>query len=64
MRKKNVLGIAYNEVADYLFDSLLDLGYAPEGDEILDLADMFCGLLVACLEQSGKTAVIIEDMED
>lgn len=53
----------YDDVAMYLFDSLIRLGYAPAEDEILDLTDVVTDLFLSLHQQMGGEVIITSDDE-
>lgn len=50
----------YNDVADHIFQRLLDLGYVPESDEVLDLSDIIFEFLVTFIAATGAEMQFIE----
>jgi hypothetical protein len=64
--EEKVFRLDYDDVATRLFESLVDLGYAPGEDELLDLADVVMDIYIDLHIQMGGTVdvVIIEDDEE
>lgn len=48
------LEISVNDVAQYMFPRLLELGYAVTSDEILDIADILFDFLIYMVESKGE----------
>lgn len=46
MEEEKVVFISTSQVADFIYPRLLELGYAPTSDEILDLADIVFDFLL------------------
>jgi hypothetical protein len=57
----------YDEVAQHLFESLVEMGYAPAEDEILDITDIVMDLILHFHLMMGgevEMMVIEEDFEE
>lgn len=57
-KKKNetkVFELHYDTVANYVFERLVDMGYAPTEDETLDMADMVFDFVLNLHVQMGGT---------
>lgn len=62
--KDEVFRIDFEDVAVYLFESLVRLGYVPEADEILDLTDVVMDLFANLHEAlGGKVVIVSEEIE-
>lgn len=53
------LYVSDTEIAEYIWDKLLDKGYVPESDEVLDLAEIMFNFLV----DKGILEFVIEEEE-
>lgn len=57
--------LSYDDVADYVFEGLVDLGYVPESDEVLDIADLFFDFILQFMANSGvQVLLMVEDEEE
>ena len=63
-KKPDGLYISYNDIAQYIFESLVGLGYAPGEDETLDLTDMVMDLILSILMEADMTTHIVMGMKD
>lgn len=54
----------YDKVAEYVFECLVDAGYAPSGDEVLDIADIVFNFAVDLhIQLGGETEYRFIDEE-
>lgn len=61
--KKDFL-LTYDDVALHLFESLVDDGYAPSEDELLDLTDIVMDLIMHVHLMTGGTVDLLVSDED
>lgn len=63
---KNALMLNYNDVAEYVYVNLIDLGYVPTEDEVLDIADILYDFMLMLLPMFGIEVHIFdeEDIEE
>lgn len=59
MNDKQTIWINPDDIADFMFTSLVDLGYAPSEDEFMDIVDIVVDLLINFL----LTNKIIDEVE-
>ena len=57
-----VLHLDYNDVANYVYNNLIDLGYVPTEDEVLDVADIMYDFTLQFANLMG-IPMIIEEIE-
>jgi hypothetical protein len=62
--EKKVFEVNYDDIAQYLFEALVEDGYAPGEDELLDFADIVMDLLLYVHLETGGTAEIMMSMDD
>lgn len=55
--------ISEAEIGEILYSELIDLGYVPESDEILDLAEIVFEMFVTLLMSLGTQVALGEDEE-
>ena len=55
--------ISEEGIAEYIFAALIEYGYVPESDEILDLAEIIFEYVIQLLDLIGFTGETIE-LED
>lgn len=55
--------ISEAEISEILYDELIDLGYAPTSDEILDLGEIVFEMFVTLLVNLGTQVALGEDDE-
>lgn len=53
-----------NKVMERLYNELVELGYAPTSDEVLDLGELVVDLIIEAVETMGVPVEIMEDDED
>lgn len=58
------LKVSYDDVAQYMFESLVELGYAPDGEEMLDLTDLICNYILSMFHEVGVDVYVMEELED
>lgn len=58
---ENALRLNYDDLAEYMFSSLVELGYAPEGDEVLDITDIVYDFAIQLVASFGIEIVIMEE---
>lgn len=58
---ENALRLDYDDLAEYMFSSLVELGYAPEGDEVLDITDIVYDFAIQLVASFGIEIVIMEE---
>jgi hypothetical protein len=56
--------INYDDIADYLFEELTELGYAPGTDELLDLTDIVMDYILLVLTNGGVALYVENEGED
>lgn len=54
----------YDDVAEYVYENLIDLGYTPDSDEVLDIADMMFDFIIMMFSSNGAQVVIMTEDED
>lgn len=59
MNDKQMIWINPDDIADFMFTSLVDLGYVPSEDEFMDIVDIVVDLLINFL----LTNKIIDEVE-
>lgn len=63
-QQPQTLEVKYDDVADVVFERLVDLGYAPESDEVLDVSDIVFEILISILSATGVGIVFMSELED
>lgn len=63
MEKNYDFYISEAEISEILYDELIDLGYAPTSDEILDLGEIVFEMFVTLLVNLGTQVALGEDDE-
>lgn len=58
-----VLHLDYNDVANYVYNNLIDLGYVPTEDEVLDVADIMYDFTLQFANLMG-IPMVIEEIEE
>lgn len=61
---ENALRLDYNNLAEYMFSSLVELGYAPDGDEVLDITDIVYDFAIQLVASFGIPVVVIDEQEE
>jgi hypothetical protein len=51
----------YDDLAEHIYTELIDLGYAPEGDEVLDIADFMMDFILNLFANAGVEMYMLED---
>lgn len=61
---ENAFRFSYDDVAEYVYNNLIDLGYVPTEDETLDMADIMYDFVLMLLPSFGVEVIIIEGMDE
>lgn len=60
----NGLLLNYDHVAEYVYANLIDLGYVPTEDEVLDLADILYDFVLMLLPMFGIEVFIFDEQDE
>jgi hypothetical protein len=58
------MALNYEDLAEYIYEQLIDLGYAPDSDEVLDIADFMMDFIIMLLSSGGVELYIMTEGED
>lgn len=65
MNKKKIvrIRISYDDVGDVIYRRLIQSGYSPTTDEVLDIADIVMDFLIQFAQTADIPTTILEDDE-
>lgn len=54
----------FDDVAEYVHGSLIELGYVPTSDETLAIADIMFNFIIQLMAHTGAQVTIMEEEEE
>lgn len=62
--EQHAMQLNYKDVAECVFQKLIELGYVPVSDEVLDISDIVFEMVINVIASTGANIIFMSESED